>query len=676
MTDASGTEKYYYDKLGRVTKAIKTVDSIDYTTETTYDALGRTTTIKYPDGEAVNYSYDTGGNLTGVTGHVTYSNFNALGQAGNITYANGVSTTYQYYTTNNRLYSITTNGPTQGLQNLSYNYDNTGNITTITDILDSNRTQNFTYDDLNRLTQAQSTAYGTLTYQYNQIGNITYNSMVGSYTYGTKPHAVTKAGANTYSYDANGNMTGGAGRTITYNYDNMPSKITKSVSTYFTYDYSGQRVKKKVSSTTTVYIGKHYECTSSLCTKYIFAGNNRIASKTSSATYYYHTDHLGSSSIITDATGAKVQGIYYYPYGGTRSSTGTANIKHKFTGQEEDAETGLYYYGARYYDPILGRFISADSIVQDPFYPQSLNRYSYALDNPLKYVDPNGQIPWLVVAMIVGAVIGGVSAAIQGGDVGDILAGAFIGAVAAGIGYGFGVGAVDLLALQGPAAAIVGGAVGGMVGGIISSGESGKIGQGMLIGAISGGVGGYIGGLGGGTNIYLKGLVMIGSGAIIGGVASELTGGNFGEGLKIGGISAAISFALTQYFASTNKAGEESEKKAQRDLNINKGENASRQNKSLIEEMMENSYMVAEDVNPYKGTGAVGGSGPIREFGVKSLKGGEALYKGIRYIALDDYNFYRATGEHKYGGFKNVEWNEIPGNNFDEKWKNWYKDGH
>jgi uncharacterized protein RhaS with RHS repeats len=174
---------------------------------------------------------------------------------------------------------------------------------------------------------------------------MTYNSQVGNYTYptnGIRPHAVTQAGANSYVYDANGNMTSGAGRTITPDYDNRPKTITKSgVTATFVYDYAGQRIKKTVGTTTTVYIGKLYICTGSTCSKYIFANGNRIAVKASSGSrYYYHTDHLGSSSIITDSAGTKVEELYYYPYGGTRINQGSINVKHKFTGQEEDAETG------------------------------------------------------------------------------------------------------------------------------------------------------------------------------------------------------------------------------------------------------------------------------------------------------------------------------------------------
>ncbi len=143
-------------------------------------------------------------------------------------------------------------------------------------------------------------------------------------------------------------------------------------------------------SSTTIYIGKLYEETGGVSTNYIFAGSTRIASRTTADTYYYHQDHLGSSSVITDSSGVKVEEIHYYPFGETLSDTSPTTTKHKYTSQELDTETGLYYYNARYYDPALGRFISADTIVPDPTNPQALNRYSYVINNPLKYTDPSG----------------------------------------------------------------------------------------------------------------------------------------------------------------------------------------------------------------------------------------------------------------------------------------------
>ncbi|RJQ53427.1 MAG: RHS repeat-associated core domain-containing protein [Nitrospiraceae bacterium] len=99
--------------------------------------------------------------------------------------------------------------------------------------------------------------------------------------------------------------------------------------------------------------------------------------------YYYHTDHLESSTIITDQNGTNVEDMFYYPYGEMKYHAGSVNVKHKFNGHEYDGESGLYYMGARYYDPKLARFISADTIVPLPFYPQSLNRYSFTMNNPV-----------------------------------------------------------------------------------------------------------------------------------------------------------------------------------------------------------------------------------------------------------------------------------------------------
>jgi RHS repeat-associated protein len=225
-----------------------------------------------------------------------------------------------------------------------------------------------------------------------------------------------------------------------------PSHAVGGVTTSFVYDYEGRRVKKVWGGVPTVYIGKLYECTNGACTKYIFGGitridlkapaepkdllsfggvgseagkqevpfgavgtgfiadiyarqtienEQRVALKAStpvcgSDILYYHTDHLGSSNVMTKTNGDPAEGLYYYPFGATRQVTGGDCVNHKFTGQEEDSETGLYYYGARYYDPALGRFISADSIVPDYTNPQSLNRYSYVLNNPLRYTDPTG----------------------------------------------------------------------------------------------------------------------------------------------------------------------------------------------------------------------------------------------------------------------------------------------
>ena len=108
---------------------------------------------------------------------------------------------------------------------------------------------------------------------------------------------------------------------------------------------------------------------------------------------YHHSDHLSGSNVETDANGDVIELLDYYPYGSVRldEKSGTYENDYKFTGKELDEDTNLYYYGARYYDSAIGRFVSVDPWSGDLTNPQTLNKYSYVLNNPLKYVDPSGE---------------------------------------------------------------------------------------------------------------------------------------------------------------------------------------------------------------------------------------------------------------------------------------------
>jgi len=121
-------------------------------------------------------------------------------------------------------------------------------------------------------------------------------------------------------------------------------------------------------------------------TYYPVAGAMRI----NSTLYYTLKDHLGSASVVTDASGNILGENRYYPYGETRLTTGTIFTDKLFTSQREMAGLGIYHYGARFYSPKLGRFLSADTIVPGAANPQAYNRYSYVLNNPLRYTDPTG----------------------------------------------------------------------------------------------------------------------------------------------------------------------------------------------------------------------------------------------------------------------------------------------
>ena len=109
--------------------------------------------------------------------------------------------------------------------------------------------------------------------------------------------------------------------------------------------------------------------------------------------YYRHLDHLGGLHVLTNATGVEQLRLTYYPFGEPRTDAGPFLFDwHRFTGQALDSTTQLYDYGARYYNPALGRFLSPDTIVPDPGNLQSLNRYSYVRNNPLSRIDPTGHL--------------------------------------------------------------------------------------------------------------------------------------------------------------------------------------------------------------------------------------------------------------------------------------------
>ena len=177
--------------------------------------------------------------------------------------------------------------------------------------------------------------------------------------------------------------------------------------TNYTYDPSGQRITVSTGGTTTVYPTKNYNTDGTNTTKHIFTNGTDAATVQGTGAdakvYYNHVDTLNSSSIITDSTGAVSETIDYFPFGAIRidQKTGTFNEQRKYIGQEFDAETGLNYLNARYYNTTTGRFISQDPMFWsfDKDYlidPQQWNAYSYARNNPIVGSDPSGLLTLII----------------------------------------------------------------------------------------------------------------------------------------------------------------------------------------------------------------------------------------------------------------------------------------
>jgi len=199
-------------------------------------------------------------------------------------------------------------------------------------------------------------------------------------------------------YDANGNMTGrlqaGVAYLQGYDAENRLSQATNLATgqvSSFVYGPDGSRVKGTVGGVTTVYVGDHYEVQGSTVRKYYYAGAQRVAMRQNTTLYWLLADHLGSTAITANGTtGAKVAEVRYKAWGENRYTSGTTPTTYRFTGQRQEAGVGLYDYGARWYDPYIQRWISPDTIIPQPANPQSLNRYSYVLNSPLRFTDPSG----------------------------------------------------------------------------------------------------------------------------------------------------------------------------------------------------------------------------------------------------------------------------------------------
>jgi RHS repeat-associated protein len=403
--------KYDYDLEGNIISSNKSIDGSIYTTNITYDSLNRIKQLTYPDKEMVGYEYDTGA-LSQVTGFVKYSDWISAGIPGDMTYANGVATHCDYHPGTLRLLYLITKAPDDTyIQSFKYEYDKAGNITVITDnepvttMHTVSTTQNFEYDKINRL---KKSGFGI--YSYDRAGNITTKEQVTfGYNDSNHPYCPT-IGSNGYkaAYDSNGNLIGKTDKNgvywrYQYNAENMliavyqgPEKGKEYLVEEYFYDAAGMRSQKNtydgatVKTTRYIYFGNNviYE-TGPGTTRYILAGGREIAKVVDGKTYYTHRDHLGSSSVVTDSAGAVVNWNANHPYGENWqvSPVGTVDLdKHRFTGKETDASSGLVYFGARFYDPEVGRFITVDPG------KDGLNWYAYCDNNPLRYIDPDGRV--------------------------------------------------------------------------------------------------------------------------------------------------------------------------------------------------------------------------------------------------------------------------------------------
>jgi len=397
------TEYTSYDAMGRLLSETRTIGATAVRFDYRYDPAGRqaskSVTLNHGLFKTLDYDFYSGTDLLKAVNdgsnqpYTRITEYSPQGKIEFMTHANGTETDYIYDYATGRLAATTSYHMDHDVQDKDYVYSLAGDVTEIKDN-NTGISYGYQYDHLHRLISEQSSN-----------GNAGVEVEIIEFTYaddgGAPVHApvqTRKNGALTqYEYSATGNRLtqtdGSATTTYASDYDNKITRITQGgVQTNFYYDADSQRIKKTRGQSSTLYFGPDFEVINNIPTLYVFAGNLRVAKVTGTGLAYYHKDHLGSTNAISGPDGTIIDAAEYLPYGLDRSSNDLLQTSaYKFTDQELDAETGLYNYDARLYDPGIGGFISADWIVPgDGYDPQMLNRYSYVRNNPLIYVDPSG----------------------------------------------------------------------------------------------------------------------------------------------------------------------------------------------------------------------------------------------------------------------------------------------
>jgi RHS repeat-associated protein len=366
------TVGYTYDVGNRLTQA---VDSIGGTFTRAYDNLDRLTSDAGLQG-SVGYAYDVAGRRTSLT---------VPGQA---------VTSYSFDAAN-RLTQMT-----QGSNTVSFSYDNANRRTSLT--LPNGVTANYGYDNASQLlsltyTKAPTTL-GTLSYGFDLAGRRT--TVSGSLAAVNLPMAVsagynadnqlTTWGNTPLGYDLNGNLMGDVVHSYIWDARNRLTQIDAGATASFTYDPFGRRTSRTISGTTTsfLYAGANavQEVAGTNIANSLTGGTDEVFQRTDSAgARDFLTDVLGSTLALTDSTGAVKTSYTFEPFGNTAWSGGPTGNTFAYTGRETDV-LGLYYYRARYYNPMYQRFISEDPIG----FKGGVNKYAYVLNSPTNFNDPLG----------------------------------------------------------------------------------------------------------------------------------------------------------------------------------------------------------------------------------------------------------------------------------------------
>ncbi len=453
MTDSKGyTTRYAYDELNRrigmlepmggltafaydaVGNRLGILEPNNKSTIFFYDEVNRLVLIGYDDNSSVTFTYDANGNRTGMTDSIGTSSwqYDALNRMTSQTDAFGKVISYGYDAAGNRR-SLTY----PGSKVVAYTYDELNRLVSVKDWL--NRTTSYTYDaagnpfgatnpngtsaiygydDAGRLTSILNSGTGGLVIasydiQLDPVGNhlrvdqqepleVSPPQETVNYTY-DKDHRMLKANSTLFTYDANGNPASRGSDTFTFDARNrLASAQISGTASAYRYDGLGNRVERVIGSGTTRYVQDLNGPLSRILAETDGAGTvtayylhglglvSRIAA--SGSTSWYHCDSRGSTVALTGSNGVVTDKYAYDTFGKLLGSEGTTTNPFRYLGRHAvvDDGDGLLQIRARYYAPEYGRFLSKDPKPGQDGQTQSFNRYSYALNNPIRLVDVSG----------------------------------------------------------------------------------------------------------------------------------------------------------------------------------------------------------------------------------------------------------------------------------------------
>ena len=408
VSDPTGTYSFTYDNMGRLvgtTTSYSFLTSRNFTTSYAYDAASNRTGFTDPESGNTTYTYDTLNRLTTLAPPAAFGSgsfgfgYDALSRRTQMTRPNNVTTNYTYDNLS-RLLTVLHQVGSSTIDGASYGLDNAGNRTSKTDWL-ANVTSNYTYDQIYELTQVTQAANTTESYSYDPVGNRTSSLGVASYAYNNSNELTSTSNA-TYTYDNNGNTltkTDSSGTTTyAWDFENRLTIVTLPGSggtVSFTYDPFGRRLYKSSSSGTSIFaydgdnLIEETNASGAVTARYSqeLSIDQALAELRGGATTYYEADGLGSVSSFSGAAGTLVQTYTYDSFGRQTGSSGSITNPFRYAAREFDTETNLYYYRARYYDQVVGRFMS-----QDPsdLFSVGNNLYAYVSNDVTNYVDAYG----------------------------------------------------------------------------------------------------------------------------------------------------------------------------------------------------------------------------------------------------------------------------------------------